>query len=104
MMHLETEATQFLRRAASAAREASLLRALLPASDRNGAVCVMAASLRVHAADILAANSADLAACRGTAAVGDRLTVTEARIDAMGKGLEEIAQLPDPLGRTLADW
>ena len=64
----------------------------------------MAASLRLHTAEILAANAADLAACTGTAAFRDRLALTESRVDAMAKGLEDIAQLPDPLGRTLADW
>ena len=60
--------------------------------------------MRSHTADILAANAADLAACTGTAAFRDRLALTEARVDAMATGLEDIALLPDPLGRTLADW
>ena len=64
----------------------------------------MAASLRMHSPEILAANAADLAASAGTAAFRDRLALTEARIDAMASGLENIAQLPDPLSRTLADW
>jgi glutamate-5-semialdehyde dehydrogenase len=64
----------------------------------------MATALREHTAEILAANAADLAACTGTAAFRDRLTLTEARVDAMSKGLEDIAHLPDPLGRMLADW
>jgi glutamate-5-semialdehyde dehydrogenase len=34
----------------------------------------------------------------------DRLTLTEARIDAMAKGLELIADLPDPVGETIAMW
>ena len=39
-----------------------------------------------------------------TAAFRDRLALTEARVEAMANGLEDIARLPDPLGRTLADW
>jgi glutamate-5-semialdehyde dehydrogenase len=34
----------------------------------------------------------------------DRLTLTEARIDTMAKGLEIIADLPDPVGETMAQW
>ena len=45
-----------------------------------------------------------MAAYRGTAAFLDRLTLTEARVEAMARGLEEVAALPDPLERTLADW
>jgi glutamate-5-semialdehyde dehydrogenase len=103
-MHVETEVTQHLQRAAAAARAASHVLARTSDAERNAALCAMAVSLRSHAADILAANAADLAACTGTAAFRDRLALTEARVEAMAKGLEDIAQLPDPLGRTLADW
>ena len=64
----------------------------------------MAAALRAHAPDILAANAADLGAYAGTAAFRDRLALNEARVEAMAKGLEDVAALPDPLGRVLADW
>ena len=44
-------------------------------------------------------------AARGeTAAFVDRLTLTPARIEAMARGLEEIAALPDPVGETIAAW
>src|SRR5215472_6379234 len=103
-MHIETEATQHLQRAAGAARAASHVLARLPDAERNAALRAMAAALRSHAADILAANAADLEAYSGTAAFRDRLTLNDARVDAMAKGLEDIALLPDPLDRTLADW
>jgi glutamate-5-semialdehyde dehydrogenase len=103
-MHIETEATQHLQRAASAARAATHVLARTSDAERNAALRAMAASLRMHSPEILAANAADLAASAGTAAFRDRLALTEARIDAMASGLENIAQLPDPLSRTLADW
>ncbi len=103
-MRIETESTQHLQRAAAAARAASHVLARTPDADRNAALRAMATALREHTAEILAANAADLAACTGTAAFRDRLTLTEARVDAMSKGLEDIAHLPDPLGRMLADW
>src|SRR6476646_6719716 len=102
-MHIETEATQHLQRAASAARAATHVLARTSDAERNAALRAMAASLRMHSPEILAANAADLAASAGTAAFRDRLALTEARIDAMASGLENIAQLPDPLSRTLAD-
>ncbi len=40
----------------------------------------------------------------GTAAFRDRLLLTPARVEAMAQGLETVADLPDPLARTLADW
>jgi glutamate-5-semialdehyde dehydrogenase len=103
-MHIETEATQHLQRAASAARAASHVLARASDAERNAALRAMAASLRSHSGEILAANAADLAACTGTAAFRDRLALTETRVDAMATGLDDIALLPDPLGRTLADW
>jgi glutamate-5-semialdehyde dehydrogenase len=103
-MHIESEATQHLRHAAGAARAASHVLARTTDAERNAALRAMAGSLRSHAPNILAANAADLAACAGTAAFRDRLALTEPRVDAMATGLEDIALLPDPLGRTLADW
>ena len=74
------------------------------AATRNAALRAMADALRDGMRDILAANAADVAAYHGTAAFLDRLTLTEARVEAMARGLEEVAALPDPLGRTLAEW
>jgi glutamate-5-semialdehyde dehydrogenase len=103
-MHIETEATQHLQHAAASARAASHVLARTPDAERNAALRAMAASLRSQSSDTIAANSADLAACTGSAAFRDRLALNEARVDAMARGLEDIALLPDPLGRTLADW
>ncbi len=104
MMHSETEATQHLRHAAEAARAASRTLARSGRAQRDDALGAMAGSLRRHAKDILAANAVDLAEYTGTAAFRDRLTLNDARVAAMAIGLEEVASLPDPLGRTLAEW
>ena len=103
-MHIETEATQHLQRAAHAARGASHTLARSSAAQRNDALYSMAAALRTQAPAILTANAADLAAATGTAAFRDRLALTEPRVEAMAKGLEDVAELPDPLDRVLADW
>jgi len=103
-MQFQTEATRHLQCAATAARAASHVLARTSDAERNTALRSMATSLRARSCEILAANAADLAACTGTAAFRDRLALNEARVDAMAKGLQDIALLADPLGRTLADW
>jgi glutamate-5-semialdehyde dehydrogenase len=74
---------------------------------KTKALTAAAAAIRARADEILAANAADLAAGRqaGTAApLLERLTLNPARIEAMAKGVEEVAALPDPVGRELARW
>jgi glutamate-5-semialdehyde dehydrogenase len=90
-----------------AARAASRELALASTATKNAALCAMAAHLRQQSAAILKANAADLEAAKAgglAASFIDRLTLTEARIEAMARGLEEIAELPDPVGATLAEW
>ncbi len=103
-MHIATKPTRHLQQAAAAARAASHVLARSPAAQRNTALHAMAAALRAATAEILAANAADLASFSGSAAFRDRLVLTEARVESMAKGLDDIAALPDPLGRVLADW
>ncbi|MCI0754330.1 glutamate-5-semialdehyde dehydrogenase [Roseomonas vastitatis] len=94
-----------LETAARAARAAAaqLARAGRPSKDH--ALRHAAATMRARQETILAANQADLADSPAlSAAFRDRLTLTPARIGAMAEGLEQIAALPDPVGRTLAEW
>jgi glutamate-5-semialdehyde dehydrogenase len=91
----------------AAARDAA--RRVREASDetRTKALRVGAAAIRGRAAEILAANAADVAAAKAGGMSGsllDRLGLSEARIEAMAKGIEEVAALPDPVGRELARW
>lgn len=95
---------EHLKAAAAAARQASHILARSPAGTRNAALRTMADAVRAGMREILAANAADVAAYQGTAAFLDRLTLTEARVEAMARGLEDVASLPDPLDRVLADW
>jgi glutamate-5-semialdehyde dehydrogenase len=90
-----------------AARAASRELALASTATKNAALCAMAAHLRQQSAAILKANAADLEAAKAgglAASFVDRLTLTEARIEAMARGLEDIAEVPDPVGATLAEW
>jgi glutamate-5-semialdehyde dehydrogenase len=103
-MHIETDATQHLQRTAVAARAASHALAHSSTEQRNAGLGAMAACLRRHAPEILAANASDLAESGGTDAFRDRLALSEARVEAMARGIENVATLADPLARTLAEW
>ena len=87
--------------AARRSKAAAAVLALTPTLVKNAVLHGMAATLREHTADILAANADDVAAAVsiGTAAaLIDRLRLSPARIDAMAGGLETLVALPDPIG------
>lgn len=91
------------RRARAAARRL----ATASTDEKRLALRSMAAAVRRHAAEILAANAIDLAEMKVNGAAAsfvDRGTLTEARIEAIAVALDEIAALPDPVGRVLAAW
>ena len=71
---------------------------------RNLALQAAADALIATMSAILTANQQDLANATGSAAYQDRLLLNEARIAAMAQGLRDIAALPDPLDRVLAEW
>nr|WP_302474537.1 glutamate-5-semialdehyde dehydrogenase [Roseococcus sp. MDT2-1-1] len=90
---------------ARAARAAATSLARAPGPAKDAALRAAAAAIRDQSAEILSANAADLAAATGLSdSFTDRLTLNPARVEAMAKGLEEIAALPDPVGRVLAEW
>ena len=77
------------------------------AEQRNLALLSAAAVLRANEEEILAANESDMSAASksGTSpAMLDRLMLDRERIESMASGLESIAELPDPVGRILAEW
>jgi glutamate-5-semialdehyde dehydrogenase len=94
----------WVREAGRRARAASATLATTSDDRRNSGLRAMAAALRAAAPAILAGNDQDVAAFQGSSAFRDRLTLTPARLDAVATGLEQIADLPDPLARTLAEW
>jgi glutamate-5-semialdehyde dehydrogenase len=98
------EAIEHLKATAEAARTAGHTLARSGAATRNAALQAMADALRDCMRDILTANAADVDAYHGTDAFLDRLTLTPGRVEAMARGLEEVAALPDPLNRVLAEW
>jgi glutamate-5-semialdehyde dehydrogenase len=90
-----------------AARQAARAVATASTTAKNAALTRAAGRLRERAPALLDANRADVAAGRErglSAALIDRLSLNEARIEAMARGLDEIAVLPDPVGETIARW
>jgi glutamate-5-semialdehyde dehydrogenase len=95
---------EMLGQAALAAREAARILARSPAAVRNAALMAAADALDAGTGNILDANDKDISAGTGSSAFQDRLRLTPARIAAMAAGLREVAALPDPLDRVLAEW
>ncbi len=88
-----------------AARQTAHALSLASTEAKNKALFAAAKKIRANASDILAANARDMAEARAagaTPAFLDRLALDDKRIEAMAKGLEDIAALPDPVGRLLA--
>src|SRR3954453_21246089 len=89
------------------AKAASRLLATASTEAKNGALLTAADLLLERAAEIQAANDADLAAAEaGGMAAGplDRLRLTDARLAGMADGLRTVAALADPVGEILDGW
>ena len=88
------------------AREASRLMARAHSEAKNLALREMAALLRQHRTEIQAENSKDVAAAEAElgAAKIDRLRITDRVLEDMATGLEEVAQLSDPVGTIGKMW
>ena len=90
--------------AARRARTAAAGLALLPRSTKDAALGAMADALLAATDRILAANAQDVAAAEAagtSAALVDRLRLTESRVAAMADGLRVLVGLPDPVGESV---
>ena len=90
-----------------AAVEAAEVLALATTAQKNSALAAAAAALRACVPEILAANAHDMKAGEAAGLSGamlDRLKLDTARIEAMARGVEQIATLPDPVGSVMAEW
>ena len=95
-----------MRRLGEAALAARSVLAAAPRSQKDAALLAAAAALRSHQAELLAANALDMAQAEDkdlSAAMLDRLRLDPSRLEAMARGLEDIAALPDPVGRILEE-
>ena len=86
---------------AQAAKQASVGVGLASRQQRDAALSAMAAALRAHVDEIVAANGRDMEAARAAGtkeSLLDRLMLDSARVEAMAAALEDLTALPDPLG------
>jgi glutamate-5-semialdehyde dehydrogenase len=83
------------------ARAAASVMAAAPTAKKDDALRAIAAALRAGAPGIAAANRRDVERARAEGlepALLDRLTLTDAAIEQMAAGLEQIVLLADPIG------
>ncbi|MBU2591060.1 MAG: gamma-glutamyl-phosphate reductase, partial [Nitrospinae bacterium] len=88
-------------------KKAARLLGNLTTELKNKAIINMAAALIVNIDILIKANGQDLEEGKKnnlSAALIDRLTLDAKRIEAMAKGLREIASLPDPVGEVTKMW
>jgi glutamate-5-semialdehyde dehydrogenase len=89
------------------AKNASVQLAKTSAELRNLALCNMADSLERYCTEILEANKKDVdfAKVKGVKeALIDRLILDKKRISKMASNLQEIAELPNPVGEIVKTW
>ena len=89
------------------ARRAAAALSATSDEDRNRALRAAASEIRKRSGEIGAANTIDMSESeeRGlNPAMLDRLMLDDDRINGIAAGLEVVADLPDPLGRVLAEW
>jgi glutamate-5-semialdehyde dehydrogenase len=102
---LRRDSPEQLVRLGNDARLASKVLRQTDRATKGKALHAAARALRAKASEILAANAEDLKNAKDLPpALRDRLMLDEKRIESMAKGLEEIAAIPDPVGRELARW
>src|SRR5438270_717828 len=92
---------------AAGARAAARVLSLASPEQKNRALEAMERAIRENASAILAANAEDVAEVRAggaSSAFIDRLTLTQARIDAMADGVATVRAIPDPVGVVTESW
>ncbi len=90
-----------------AARAASRVLSIASDETKSTALTAAARSLRDNAAEVLFANTKDMANGKEAGlskAMLDRLLLDENRIESIAGSLESIAKLKDPVGEVIADW
>ncbi|HEY7990795.1 MAG TPA: glutamate-5-semialdehyde dehydrogenase [Stellaceae bacterium] len=87
------------------ARAAAAVMALADPARKTDALKRAAAAIRADKTAILDANKRDMAdAGNLSGAMRDRLMLDDKRVEAIAKGLEEVAALPDPVGAITERW
>ncbi len=88
------------------AKEASKMLATASTRRKNKALHTIAEAINQRRDEWIKANEVDITKARENGmseSMLDRLKLTDARIDGIIQGLREVADLPDPVGRTLSE-
>ena len=96
--------SEYIHEMAVKARAAAAELRKLSTEEKNAILMKIADALDAEKAAIFAANAEDVAAAKDrgiSAALVDRLTLTEARFKSMVDGVRYVASLPDPVGETI---
>ena len=103
----DADIAALMRRLGADVKAAAADLATSPSQAKERALLAAAGAIRETGPAILAANDADMVAARDKGLAEpmlDRLQLDEGRVEAMARGLEEIAALADPVGEVLARW
>jgi glutamate-5-semialdehyde dehydrogenase len=103
----DTDLPALMNELAVRARAAARVLSLAPAAQKNRALEAMERAIRANAAAILAANAEDVAEARSAGMTGaflDRLTLTQARVEAMADGISTVRAITDPVGVVTESW
>ena len=104
---LEESIEVLMHRLGKNAKSAGQVLSVASSDAKNKALRACANQLRSATVAIIDANQKDLAWSKGkglTKAMLDRLMLNDERIEAMAKGLEDIAELADPVGQVMDAW
>lgn len=100
-MNAPTDIALYMQTLGQQARAASRLMAKASTAIKNHALLAMAAEMRTRRDELLAANAEDVAEAKAeglSPALLDRLTLSAKGVETMAQGLEQVSQLPDPVG------
>ena len=89
------------------AKEAAQQLNLLNSRKKNVILHAMADAIDDHQGELTEANDRDIEEANNaglSAAMVDRLRLTDARMAAMIKGFKDVADLPDPIGKRISRW
>ncbi len=89
------------------ARAAAPALARASTQQKNAALKAAAEAIASNRGDILQANEADFAKAQSAGVAGamlDRLKLDAKRLDGVAAALEDVAALPDPVGKTISEW
>jgi glutamate-5-semialdehyde dehydrogenase len=102
-----SDLAQAMQRIGAAARAAAPALATAPSERKDRALQQAAKAVRAARARLLEANAIDVEAAKAAKATNafiDRVTLDDKRVEAIAKGLEDIAAQPDPVGAVQEEW